>query len=563
MGSGDVALSPAPSSSPTVPTSSTERVSPTAQVIRGDDRLLVRPPSAWWFGTVPMMFLALFFVWPLLNVLVRGFSADGRSALTSMTTWHVVAFTLEQAVLSTTLTVVIGLPASYALYRLHFRGRRWLLALITVPFVLPTVVVGAAFRGVLPPSWLGTLGAIVLAHIFFNLAVVVRLVGSHWAQVDERYAQAARTLGAAPYDVWRTITWPLLRSAVLAATSLVFLFTFTSFGVVLILGGPTSSTLEVEIYRRAVSLFDLPGAAALCLLQIVAVLVVLVASGRTQRIRGVRHRIRRSATVVPRSGAERILVGATVILGVLVALPLLALLVSSLRVGDRWGLDWWCALSVSGPTSRDVSAWESISTSLTYAVPAVVVSVGIGGLAACAVAYTRRGHELLDSALMLPLGTSAVTLGLGLLITSARGPVDLRGSWLIVPIGQALVAMPLVLRTVLPVLRALDSRLRDAAALLGAPPWVAWRTVDLPILSRALGVSAGLAVSVSLGEFGATSFLARAGSPTMPIHIAHLLERPGESNVGQAAALSIILLVLTASAAAVAERLSWNRQATT
>jgi thiamine transport system permease protein len=164
---------------------------------------------------------------------------------------------------------------------------------------------------------------------------------------------------------------------------------------------------------------------------------------------------------------------------------------------------------------------------------------------------------------MLPLGTSAVTLGLGLLITSARGPVDLRGSWLIVPIGQALVAMPLVLRTVLPVLRALDPRLRDAAALLGAPPWVAWRTVDLPILSRALGVSAGLAVSVSLGEFGATSFLARAGSPTMPIHIAHLLERPGESNVGQAAALSIILLVLTASAAAVAERLSWNRQATT
>ena len=156
---------------------------------------------------------------------------------------------------------------------------------------------------------------------------------------------------------------------------------------------------------------------------------------------------------------------------------------------------------------------------------------------------------------MLPLGTSAVTLGFGLLITFAVPPFDLRGSWVIVPIGHALVAIPLVVRTVLPVLRAVDPRLREVAATLGASPLRAWRTVDLPVLGRALGVGAGFAAAVSLGEFGATSFLARADAPTLPVQIGRLLSRPGEANVGQAAALSVVLVVITALVVVLAERL--------
>ena len=146
---------------------------------------------------------------------------------------------------------------------------------------------------------------------------------------------------------------------------------------------------------------------------------------------------------------------------------------------------------------------------------------------------------------MLPLGTSAVTLGFGLLVTFSIAPIDLRGSWIIVPIGQALVAVPLVVRTVLPVLRALDPRQREAAASLGASPWRSWRTVDVPVLARALAVGAAFAAAVSLGEFGATSFLARTDAPTVPVLIGRLLSRPGEANVGQAAALSVVLVALT------------------
>ena len=113
---------------------------------------------------------------------------------------------------------------------------------------------------------------------------------------------------------------------------------------------------------------------------------------------------------------------------------------------------------------------------------------------------------------MLPLGASAVTVGFGMLLAFSRPPLDLRGSVVLVPLGHALVAIPLVLAVTLPVLRSLDPRLREVAATLGASPWRTWRTVDGRALGRALAVGAGLAAAVSLGEFGATAFLARPAS---------------------------------------------------
>jgi thiamine transport system permease protein len=517
----------------------------------------VRPPAARWFAWLPVAFVGVFFAWPLATVLSRGLSARGLELLTSASTWRILGFTTLQAVLSTVLTLAVGLPAAYAVQRLDFRGRRLVLAVLTVPFVLPTVVVGASFRALLPESWDGTLAAILVAHVFFNLAVVVRVVGGFWAHLDDRYEQAARTLGAGPITVWRTVTWPLLRPAVLASAALVFLFTFTSFGVVLVLGSPTTTTLEVEIYRRTVQLFDLPGAAMLCVLQIVAVVLVLVVATRLQRRLTVRQRLARSGVALRpvRSTTDRVLLGTTLVEAVLVALPLLALVRASVRVGDGWGLDWWRALAVDGPTTRDVAAWASVRVSLSYAVATVLIAVVVGGAAACAIAYARRGADTLDTALTLPLGTSAVTVGFGLLITFSVPPFDLRSSWIIVPIGHALVAIPLVVRTVLPVLRSMDPRLREVAATLGASAGHSWRTVDLPVLSRALGVGAGFAAAVSLGEFGATSFLARADAPTLPVQIGRLLARPGEVNSGQAAALSVVLVVVTALAVVVTERL--------
>jgi thiamine transport system permease protein len=169
----------------------------------------------------------------------------------------------------------------------------------------------------------------------------------------------------------------------------------------------------------------------------------------------------------------------------------------------------------------------------------------VGTLAACAIAYARRAGRLLDVWLMLTLGTSAVTIGFGLIITFDHHPIDLRGSWIILPIGQALVAVPFAIRVILPTLRSIDPHLREAAATLGAPPRRVWMEVDLPVLRRAIGAAAGFAFAMSIGEFGATSFLTRIGNETAPIAILRLVARPSTFNLAEAYALATMLALVT------------------
>jgi thiamine transport system permease protein len=155
---------------------------------------------------------------------------------------------------------------------------------------------------------------------------------------------------------------------------------------------------------------------------------------------------------------------------------------------------------------------------------------------------------------MLPLGTSAVTVGFGFLIALDKRPLDLRTSAALIPIAHAIVAIPFVVRAMVPVLRSIDPRVRDAAATLGASPARVWREVDLPVVARALTVAAGFAAAVSLGEFGATVFIARPDTPTIPVAIYRLLGRPGSANFGQAMALSTLLMLVTAVVALAVER---------
>ena len=174
--------------------------------------------------------------------------------------------------------------------------------MVTVPFVLPTVVVGTAFLALLPASWDQTAAAIVIAHVYFNLAVVVRTVGTLWGQLDPRTEDAARTLGASPRQVLWRVTLPQLRPALLAAAAITFLFTFTSFGVVRILGGPRHPTIEVEIWRLTTQAFDLEAAAALALVQLVGVTVLMVWWSRFQAGQAVRLRLRpRGVAARPRT----------------------------------------------------------------------------------------------------------------------------------------------------------------------------------------------------------------------------------------------------------------------
>lgn len=501
---------------------------------------------------VPAAFAALFFLYPLATILTRGLSTGGgfsapTDVLLSAETARLVWFTTWQATASTALTLALGMPLAWVIGRFTFRGRSLTRALLLVPFVLPTIVVATAFLAVLPDGYERGIWAILAAHAFFNIAVVARIVGGAWAGIDPTLTEAAAVLGAGPLRRTREVTLPQLVPAISAATALTFLFCFTSFGVVLILGGPGRATLETEIYNRAARLFDLQGAAALSLLQLVAVGIVLAVASALEARAGVGAPLTTEAETLRRPrGLERVAV-ATVLATAAVALGL------PLAVLFGRSLHHWGALFDETPALL-VDPWRAAVYSLVFAGVAALIALVVGGLASVALARRRQGTA--DALVLLPLGASAVMLGFGFLIAFDRPPLDFRSSWWLVPVAQSLVAAPFVVRIVTPAIRAIDPHLREAAAMLGASPRRVWSEVDLPLVGRALAVAAGFAFAIALGEFGATVFVARAERPTLPVAIFRFLGRPGEDNQGLAAALAVVLAGITVVAALAAERLA-------
>ena len=258
-----------------------------------------------------------------------------------------------------------------------------------------------------------------------------------------------------------------------------------------------------------------------------------------------------------------------IILFTILIAPLLALMVRSVtrfepergqRTVESPGLtlDFYQELNINRRSSLFfVPPTTAIGISLGYAVATVLLALTIGLPAAWALARRTKSslNNFLDPILMLPLGTSAVTLGLGFIVALNRPPFDLRASPILIPIAHTLVAFPFVVRSLTPALHSIQPRLRQAAMLLGASPMQVFRAVDLPMIGRALIVAATFAFTISLGEFGASAMISRPEYPTIPIVIYRLISQPGAINYGQAMALSTILMLVAAGSMIAIERL--------
>lgn len=463
-----------------------------------------------------------------------------------------LAFTLWQALLSTAITVAVGLPTALLFARYAFRGRRLLTAVFTIPFVMPTVVAGIGFlalvgpRGVTGTDLQGTLALVLLAHVFFNFAVVARLVASFLESLAPRLEQAAASLGAGPWRALLRVTLPLALPATLAAAVLVFIFCFTSFGVILILApGPDFATLEVEIYRLTLRLLSLDTAAVLALAQLVVIGALSHVYTRLQARLAVAvppAASREAALRRPGTGPRLLLGVDLVVVAALVLAPLLALVVKALTApSDRFPSLENFRNMLEVPASFGYTSFAaSLTNSLKFAGASTALAVLVGMAFAYAVA---RGHwRWLDQASLLPLAVSPVTLAFGYLITY---PLLVTTSWG-VPLAHALIAFPFVTRTLLPALRAQPLALAAAAASLGAGPWRSLWRVELPLLRPALTTAAAFAFAISLGEFGASLLLTRSENATLPVAVYTLLGRVGPVNFGAAMALSVVLMLLTA-----------------
>ncbi len=521
----------------------------------------------------PLTFLSVLFFYPFLRILAFGLSFETLKANNLQLAFHVLLFTFYQASLSTLLTLLIGLPSAYLFAHFDFHGKSLLRALTTVPFMLPTVVVAAGFNALLGPrGWInltfmhlfslsnppiqfvGTLGAILLAHVFYNTTIVIRIVSNALSGLDPKLGQAARSLGANERRVWWNVTLPLLRPSILAASLLVFLFDFTSFGVILLLGGPTFATLEVEIYVQALQMLNLPVAALLAFIQLLCTLAFSILYTRLSTRVTVQSAPRTTSKPKANTLKEKVFVFTfCVLLFTFFILPMLALPLRSVSrlEADRaqqtpvhYGLttDYYTELFINRRnTLFYVPPIKAALNSLGYACATVILSLLLGFPAASALAKPGRLEKILDPILILPLGASAVTLALGFIIAFGRLLIS---PWL-VPLAHTLVALPFVIRTLQPAIASIPDRLRQAATTLGASSFRVWQNVDWPILSRATLSAATFAFTISLGEFGATLLLARPDYPTIPIAIYNFLSQPGDLNYGQAMAMATLLMALT------------------
>ena len=544
----------------------------------------IRTWKSW--GTLLLLaFLAVTLGYPLISVLRLSLNSGSEmvwiNVLTDNYYLGIAIFTFWQAAASTVLTLLVGLPSAYVFARYNFTGKQFLRGLTTVPFVMPPLVIALGFialfgdQGIInsvlesifnlerPPfTLMNTLYAILLAHVIYEFTIVVRIVSTAWANLDPNIESAARMLGANQWKAFSTITLPLLLPAILAAASLVFVFTFTSFGVVLILGGTKYATLEVSIYTLAAHLFQLPAAAVLTIIQMGITILLMAFYARYQQRVSVPFNLveNKIATKNPRRIIDWVLCISNYLILLIVLSPLIALVARSF-ISDG-------VMTLAGFTSifsnqRDsfffVSPIQAIANSLLFGACTVAIAVPVGILSGMLLGRSIHwGKALLDSMLMIPLGISAVTMGFGFLIAYNQGLLNLTGSPIMIVMAHVVIAYPFVLRSILPVLRSMTPSLREAAQMLGASKRRIFLRIDLPIMWRGIVVGMVFAFAVSLGEFGATLLLHRPEHTTMPVAIFRYLGQPGGSNLLQALSMSCVLMVVSAAGFVAIERLRFR-----
>ncbi len=538
----------------------------------------------------PLLFLAIFFYIPLLSILKEGLQdPTGRltfqyilDTIREPYTRRVILFTFKQAIYSTMLTLLLGLPGAYLVAKFDFPGKMLLKAITTVPFVLPAIIVSLGFiilfghNGVLnrllmsvlhldapPLKILYSLKAIVLAHSFYNFPLVVRMVSAVWSSIDSRIEDAARSLGATEMTVFWRITLPMILPGIVASLALTFMFSFLSFAVVLVLGGVKYATIEVNIYTLLTVLLDYKMGSALALVQSVFSLSfmffyakVLACGANTENVTIDAYRVRpqlfsRIQDIFTLRGVG-LLSYFAIILIVIIA-PLLGVLSYSLieQTGEEtsFSLNAYSTI-ITMPYNPFIGTTplQSIRNSLFFGVMTVFFSLPLGASVAFLLArFDLPFKNVFDAIVMLPLGISSVSLGLGYVRSFHKPPFLLMGTWYAIVFAHTIIAYPFVMRSILPILQKMKPTLIDAAMSLGATRFKTFFLIEMPIIKPGIIVGATFAFAISIGELGATYMLYRPEWTTMPISIYRFLsshDLPGASAMGMVLIGVCVLLFL-------------------
>ena len=512
----------------------------------------------------PVLFVLVLFYWPLGKIISIGVSSNWIAIYLQHSTLQAIWFTIWQSALSTIISLLIGIPGAYILYRKKFRGQMFLRALITVPLVLPSIVVAivfASFRAeheIYKQLGMGfffenSIYWIIGAHVFINYSLIVRSIGGVWANLDNETEEAAELAGAGRLRTLLAISLPQLKPAIVAASALVFLFCFSSYGIILILGGGLVHSIETEIASAALQYLDIQKASALAVMQTVFTIVAFTVSETIARHPVGIEQVDESTHKPAIDKRDWLAVGitGTVVIG-LISIPILLVLAKAFTFDGALSLANFTNLLGRG--DRDVlniSVWQATLNTLRNVGVSASISVVLGATVSYLLSRNHKSRRIrvtnrvFDVMFLLPVGISSVVLGFGYLVTFGSGILPIRSSWLVLPLVQALIATPLVIRLIYPALISIGDDQREAAELAGANSSQIWWQIETGIIRNVIVTAIGFAVIASIGEFGAASLLAYGDQATLPTILYALISRPGEQNFGMAMAVCAILIALT------------------
>ncbi|MPZ99681.1 MAG: ABC transporter permease subunit [Dehalococcoidia bacterium] len=513
----------------------------------------LRPRPGRW-ALLALVLLVPGLLWPLLALLWQVLTPEGSLSLAAfgdvLTTEGYrdrLVFSAAQAFVATALAAGLGLPVAWALARARFPGHRAFRGLMVLPFLLPPVAVGAAFRELLGVDLAATAWGAVLAHGWMGLGAVAALVSVAWARLDGRAAETARLLGAPRWRAFIEVTLPALGPSLAAAAALAFTLALTSFGTALLLGGGQAEvdTLEVAAFRLVGAEGVSADVGALALLQLPLTLLAL-------GVYAVSRWPSTPAALPARApeggrGADPLLWAVVCAAAALVVVPLGALLVAALTEG-RDGLSAANFRALSDEGAGGIAAGDALLRSLAYALGGSAAALVAGAAAVFAVArWQGRARRWSAGLLLLPAAAPAVLLAL-----TYRAGFDQSGAWLVL-LAHAVIAYPFVVRPLLAARLAASRGLAEAPRTLGASPGQAWQHAELRALGRAMMVGAVFAAVVSLGETGATALLADPDASTAPIVVLQALGPAGAGEAGPAIALAALLAGLVTAAVVAVE----------
>ena len=465
------------------------------------------------------------------------------SLLPTPADWAAVRFTVWQAVLSAVLSCVLAVPVARALARRRFAGRGLLISLMGAPFLLPVIVAvlgllavfgragivnaGLGLFGLGPVSIYGLHG-VVLAHVFLNLPLAVRIILLGWQAIPAERFRLAASLGLTPGAMFRHLEVPMLRAVLPGAALVILVLCLTSFAVALTLGGgPGATTVELAIYQALRFDFDPARAAALAVLQFALCATAAAVGWAFARPAGFGAGMDRPVPLAAPGGWRRWGDGLAIVLAAgFLMVPLGAV---ALR-------------GAPGLAALPDGIWLATARSVAVALASTLLTVVAALVLAQAVAARGRGAALWEAAAMLPLAASGLVLGTGLFLIVRRWIAPEALALPVTVLVNATLALPFVYRLLLPEARALEADFGRLAASLGLAGRTRLRVVTLPRLSRPLGFGAGVAAALSMGDLGVITLFAGQSGVTLPLLVQRLI---GAYRMEAAAGAALVLVVVS------------------